>query len=179
MWLSYSRTVCFHGDCAAWVSSHIVSPSFVSSSYLEVFAKGGLIHLEYFPLLEGVVSLGKRETQKFRDVQLGSFPKFLPSVKLLLGEPTEINSSSLRKLQCSYSIKQEISRIADRYSWCAITFPSHVSKSCWTVDVFYIKAFRLDFLQMRKLLLVTAIYIATFATSLLHTSARLGKNWQR
>lgn len=124
MWLSYSRTVCFHGDCAAWVSSHIVSPSFVSSSYLEVFAKGGLIHLEYFPLLEGVVSLGKRETQKFRDVQLGSFPKFLPSVKLLLGEPTEINSSSLRKLQCSYSIKQEISRIADRYSWCAITFPS-------------------------------------------------------
>lgn len=40
MWLSYSRTVCFHGDCAAWVSSHIVSPSFVSSSYLEVFGKG-------------------------------------------------------------------------------------------------------------------------------------------
>lgn len=30
----------------------------------------------------------------------------------------EINSGSLRKLLDSYSIDQEISRTAERYSWC-------------------------------------------------------------
>lgn len=140
MWLSYSRPVCFHGDGAAWVSSHVVSPSFISSSYLEVFgggcSKGGSINFEYFPLHEvAPFGIGNWAVAKYIensdkiyiwkcwDVQLKRhFPKLLPFVEWLLGQLMEIKSGSLRKLPASYSTDQGMSRAADRYSWCELYF---------------------------------------------------------